>query len=441
MTQITLRLDIPTLQVEVIELLEKTSKQMTLAHNGRWFHHGAETKYREFQVQLEEQIRSVKNLELRMAIVAPMKAGKSTIINVTAGEEIVPSHNDAMTTLPTEIVFRADLTEPILILSPHTCAAFQQAIQALQQKIQTIGIDEALKIANYPHLRELLAEIEQGFSLTAETHGRNSCVDTLKVLNHLIRLNNKLLPEQDIIESVNDFPRVETNFWLASHSDNLQQQGKLVVVDTPGPNEAGQEKLKHIVADQLRQCSLVAIVLDYTQLQGVAAAEVKEEVERVIELRGKKNLYVLINKIDQRGIGSNYMTTDQVLQFVNTNFGISNPEQIFEISAINALLATQFLREIEKYPETSIAQLETAPALAKATLGLDWQEELTQISAEKLKAKAEKLWQLSGFAAFLEKSIRTPITEGTHRGMRNALELSSNCLSKLYADLDGEIKK
>jgi GTPase Era involved in 16S rRNA processing len=441
MTQITLRLDIPTLQVEVIELLEKTSKQMDIAHNGRWFHNGAEPKYQEFQVQLEEQIRSVKNLELRMAIVAPMKAGKSTIINVTAGEEIVPSHNDAMTTLPTEIVFRADLTEPILILSPHTCAAFQQAIQALQQKIQTIGIDEALKIANYPHLRELLAEIEQGFSLAAETHGRNSCVDTLKVLNHLIRLNNKLLPEQDIIESVNDFPRIETKFWLASHSDNLQQQGKLVVVDTPGPNEAGQEKLKHIVADQLRQCSLVAIVLDYTQLQGVAAAEVKEEVARVIELRGKKNLYVLINKIDQRGMGSNYMTTDQVLQFVNTNFGISNPEQIFEISALNALLATQFLRELEKNPETPIAQLETAPALAKATLGLDWQEELTQISAEKLKAKAEKLWQLSGFSAFLEKSIRTLRSEGTHRCMRNALELSSNCLSKLYADIDGEIKK
>jgi hypothetical protein len=248
MTQITLRLDIPSLQVEVIELLEKTSKQMTLASNARWFHNGAETKYREFQVQLEEQIRSVKNLELRIAIVAPMKAGKSTIINVTAGEEIVPSHNDAMTTLPTEIVFRADLTEPILILSPHTCAAFQQAIQALQQKIQTIGIDEALKIANYPHLRELLAEIEQGFSLTVETHGRNSCVNTLKILNHLIRLNNKLLPEQNIIESVNDFPRVETKFWLTSHSDKLQQQGKLVVVDTPGPNEAGQEKLKHIVA-------------------------------------------------------------------------------------------------------------------------------------------------------------------------------------------------
>jgi ribosome biogenesis GTPase A len=86
MTQITLRLDIHSLQVEVIELLEKTSKQMALAHNGRWFHNGAETKYREFQVQLEEQIRSVKNLELRIAIVAPMKAGKSTIINVTTGK-------------------------------------------------------------------------------------------------------------------------------------------------------------------------------------------------------------------------------------------------------------------------------------------------------------------------------------------------------------------
>ena len=38
-----------------------------------------------------------------MTIIAPMKAGKSTIINSIIGQELLPSHSAAMTTLPTAI--------------------------------------------------------------------------------------------------------------------------------------------------------------------------------------------------------------------------------------------------------------------------------------------------------------------------------------------------
>ena len=49
---------------------------------------------------------NVKNLELRMCIVAPMKAGKSTIINAILGQNILPTRNAAMTVIPTEVVLK-----------------------------------------------------------------------------------------------------------------------------------------------------------------------------------------------------------------------------------------------------------------------------------------------------------------------------------------------
>jgi len=58
--------------------------------------------------------------------------------------------------------------------------------------------------------------------------------------------------------------------------------GNLVIVDTPGPNEAGENlRLSAVVEEQLQQSSVVLIVLDFTQLKIKAAEEVKKEVERM----------------------------------------------------------------------------------------------------------------------------------------------------------------
>ena len=330
-----LKLDIQTLQTEALELLEQISSQMTLAGQNKWLKNNPANPYKQYQQQIENQKQLVENLELRMAIVAPMKAGKSTIINAIIGQEIVPSHNDAMTTLPTEIIFNNHLFQPILKLSENYCYQFQNTINNLQTKIQNLGIERALEIANYPHLQKLLEEIEQGYIISTETMGRESSIKTLTTLNHILRLVNQLAPDSNIIESLTDIPSIETSFWRTSQIQQLQTQGQLVIVDTPGPNEAGQGKLKYVVSTQLQQSSLVLIVLDFTQLRSISAAEVKQEVDKVIELRGKENLYILVNKVDVREEEEEekYLNQEQVQQFVATNFGISGQERVFEISA------------------------------------------------------------------------------------------------------------
>lgn len=433
-----LKLDIQTLQTEALELLEQISSQMTLAGQNKWFKNNPANPYKEYQQQIENQKQLVENLELRMAIVAPMKAGKSTIINAIIGQEIVPSHNDAMTTLPTEIIFNNHLFQPILKLSENYCYQFQNTINNLQTKIQNLGIERALEIANYPHLQKLLEEIEQGYIISTETMGRESSIKTLTTLNHILRLVNQLAPDSNIIESLTDIPSIETSFWRTSQIQQLQTQGQLVIVDTPGPNEAGQGKLKYVVSTQLQQSSLVLIVLDFTQLRSISAAEVKQEVDKVIELRGKENLYILVNKVDVREEEEEekYLNQEQVQQFVATNFGISGQERVFEISAKWAFLATNFMRELQENPDILPTKMKSAPALAKQIYGRKWKEELNNISIEKLKLEAELLWEDSGFYPFLNEVINVLIKQGIHRCMRNALEIGSNCLVKLFEELE-----
>ena len=60
-----------------------------------------QTNYNQFQAQIATAGQNVADLQLRMAIVAPMKAGKSTIINTIAGQELLPSCAVAMTVFST----------------------------------------------------------------------------------------------------------------------------------------------------------------------------------------------------------------------------------------------------------------------------------------------------------------------------------------------------
>jgi ribosome biogenesis GTPase A len=118
MTSNPLKPNVQDLQTDVIELLGQISTLMYRASTALSSDRDSK-KYAAFKKEVDDANRNVDKLELRMAIVAPMKAGKSTIVNAIVGQDILPSRNAAMTTLPTEIVFNAELLEPALRLSPE----------------------------------------------------------------------------------------------------------------------------------------------------------------------------------------------------------------------------------------------------------------------------------------------------------------------------------
>jgi ABC-type phosphate/phosphonate transport system ATPase subunit len=184
-----LKPNVQVLQTDVIDLLGQISSVMHRASTALGSDSTGE-KYGEFQQEVANAAHNVEKLELMMAIVAPMKAGKSTIINAIVGQEILPSRNAAMTTLPTEIVFNAELTEPTLTLNAEILSVFQETLLALQRKIDQAGMDWAQdKLSQHPHLMELLGQIQAGilgFLTRAKTVGREEIVKTLTGLSDVI---------------------------------------------------------------------------------------------------------------------------------------------------------------------------------------------------------------------------------------------------------------
>ena len=83
---------------------------------------------------VNEQLKQVKRKELTMTIVAPTSAGKSTIINAIAGQDLLPSRNDAMTILPTEIVFSREVTRPKLTLGKALMTLLREVWGQLHQQ-------------------------------------------------------------------------------------------------------------------------------------------------------------------------------------------------------------------------------------------------------------------------------------------------------------------
>ncbi len=353
---INLQPNIQDLQGDVLDLLKDISKLMRRAKNDLSNDNSGD-KYGEAQQEVEQAIRNVENLELRMAIVAPMKAGKSTIINAIVGQDLLPSRNAAMTTIPTKISFNDSVEKPVLVLSENTLSVFKNTWESLRQKMNSLEESAIeLSISQYPHLKKLAREIKNdSFYITSEVLGKDHISLVLTKLNDIVRLCCTLDPSNDPLDKLEDVPNIQTPFWSNDNTAQSEQLGNLVVVDTPGPNEAGDNlRLTAVVEQELRRCSIVLIVLDFTQLNNQAAEGVKQQVQPIIDLIGKDNLYVLVNKVDQRRNGD--MTPIDVKKFVYTDLSLSaakDSERIFEISARQAFSATKFLLELQPHGVTS----------------------------------------------------------------------------------------
>ncbi|MBO3461503.1 dynamin family protein [Aetokthonos hydrillicola Thurmond2011] len=403
-------------------------------------------KYAGFQKGIKEALQNVKNLELIMSIVAPMKAGKSTIINAIIGQDLLPTRNEAMTTLPTEIIFDDKLTEPILNLSPKIIKIFQRIFQNIDYitQHQNPGFEWARqKLAKQPSsqkLEDLLRQILTGnyeFLMRPEVRGCSQINQVLTELNDAIRLCSELDPSFDPQARFEDIIRIKVPFWRSQQrTEQNERLGSLVMVDTPGPNEDGENlRLSNAVEIQLRRSSIVLIVLDFTGLNNEAAAKIKRQVEPIIRLLGKENLYVLVNKVDQRRKGS--MTHEEVRRFVTHDLQLSqsnDADRIFEISAIRAFTATTFMLEGHQYPDIKVTELKTVEALAREAWAR-WEEKLKETNVEELRKEADFLWKDSGFAPFLEKAINALMKSAAPRTMESALNICRALLCEFLDDI------
>ncbi|HGC2982060.1 TPA: dynamin family protein [Escherichia coli] len=293
-----------------------------------------------------EQIKNARR-EMVLAVVGTMKAGKSTTINAIVGQEILPNRNRPMTSVPTLIRHVPGKTEPVLHL--EHIQPVRNLLITLQQKLATpAGQQVAQTLQQTGDTRELLDILADDVWLKNEYHGEDEIFTGLASLNDLVRLAAAMGTEFPFDEyaEVQKLPVIDVAF---SHLVGMDAcQGTLTLLDTPGPNEAGQPQMEMMMRDQLQKASAVLAVMDYTQMNSKADEEVRKELNAIADVSAGR-LFVLVNKFDEKD--RNGDGADAVRQKVPAmlNSDVLPGSRVYPVSSRQAYLANRALHELQKY--------------------------------------------------------------------------------------------
>ena len=375
----------------------------------------------------------VRNLELQMAIVAPMKCGKSTIVNAISGYSIMPQRAFAMTTLPTAVVFSNEISEPELVLDEELVHIVQDAVRTLADSNALRDQDSFSKaLPGYSHLWDVAQTlVHDGSAIPSRSHGDTTVQRTLAALNDLIRLCGALQLPTNPLHHLCDVPRLRVPVPPSIQAQS-KSQGTLVVVDTPGPDEAGQSQhLRAVVEQQIKAASLLLVVLDFTRLRTEAEEKIKAQVCDLVKARPDGSLYVLVNKIDQRR--ANDMTTAQLRQYVVDEYNVRDANHVFEMSAQYAFVSMRLLQALECRSNIKIEDLKELiePLMHEAHSLWEWESGSRNLTIEEARGVAERLWQKSKFPEFLETAIQQLWIEAAPRSIQSALSAATTRLQEL----------
>jgi GTPase SAR1 family protein len=366
---------------------------------------------------VKHDLESVRNKELRMAIVAPMKAGKSTLVNSIVGYEFLPARGSAMTTLPTRIVLDrlatdtelsdADGLAPTLAIADEDARQFERLIESIRTPLAA----EARAIEDKrPYLKPVIGLILSGQAVTVprQVKGRADVQRMLMLLNDLARLAELLHMSRDAFQ-LSDVPVVRTPYWSPGTLAEAGS-GTLVIIDTPGPDEEELTKvLAPVVSTQLRESHVIFVVLDYTKMGTAADAQVRELMRPTIDVIGDMNRYAIVNKIDQRLSRAVELSDDEVKRSVATALGMSEQAadgRVFRVSAEWALRSVIVLGDVRGGRLGAPSASESARQLLQLSRPLDWEEDINDISETEITRIAERGWQRQGhLEEFLEAAI------------------------------------
>ena len=351
-----------------------------------------------------EQIKTARR-EMVLAVVGTMKAGKSTTINAIVGQEILPNRNRPMTSVPTLIRHVPGKTEPVLHL--EHIQPVRNLLSTLQQKLDTpAGQQVAQTLQQTGDTCELLDILANDGWLKNEYHGEEEIFTGLASLNDLVRLAAAMGTEFPFDEyaEVQKLPVIDVAF---SHLVGMDAcQGTLTLLDTPGPNEAGQPQMEMMMRDQLQKASAVLAVMDYTQMNSKADEEVRKELNAIADVSAGR-LFVLVNKFDEKD--RNGDGADAVRQKVPAmlNSDVLPASRVYPGSSRQAYLANRALHELRKNGALPVDEAWVDDFIREAFGPMveedDWKD------STKVNKKAEKLWNIS-----LIDQLITEVIQSSH---------------------------
>ena len=388
---------------------------------------------------LSAKEKRLNTLSLRAPIIAPLKTGKSTIINALIGDEVLPTRNEAMTCLPTEVRLTSRKIQTRLLLTDTFLEVMQMFHESVTAKISGKSDDELRGILEDDRF-VLIAHHVHNFDfhrLQRESYDVPLINEGLRFINDLIRLTLKLGQRENFWASncpiaAEDFPVIEASYTPRTYNLIGDEYGEclLNLVDTPGSNESGglQCDLHKLVKSELRKGDVVLVALDYTKIGSSEDARIESDIAQVRSCReGEKDdgLYALVNKVDQRRRGER--TEEEVKQHIQTKYNI-NEAQVFELKAVHGLQAKKYMTQYEPpsrdlVPSQSIADVPTAQDLLREIYLSedDLQQNLEQMTAQQVYEKSKRVYEGSGLERFLQHVFKAAGRNVLHLCMQSCI--------------------
>lgn len=351
---------------------------------------------------LREEMAKLENLEMVLAVVGTMKAGKSTTINALVGMEILPNRNRPMTTLPTLIRHVPGQNNPIVRF--ENIEPVNDLLNNLRSALSSRGHDDALaRLVIDEEIAAFLESVRQGFSFERQHEGQKRIFQFLRNLNDLVRAARAVgmeFPFSRYIR-IQDFPVIEVEFAHLREMENVK--GRLALLDTPGPNESEQAHLKQVLKHQLVRASGVLAVLDYTQLKSAADADLRKDVFEIADL-AQDRLSIMVNKFDQRDHNSD--SAEKTKNFVVRDLmeGRLTTENVFPVSSRLAYLANY-----ARHTQATMGNLPSPEStgwvkdFCKEAFGSRWERQIG--NADDVVRACEDLWQDSQYDKLLKDVI------------------------------------
>jgi replication fork clamp-binding protein CrfC len=294
--------------------------------------------------QLDGEAAKVTNYEMVLAVVGTMKAGKSTCINAIVGTEVLPNRSEPMTAIPTLIRHVKGQVEPKLRMqNPEPLVKLVREIAQNLKDQNVLRSPEYIEISGTPDGKELIATVLRGKGLLfdGEHVGPDQIFSFLKGLNDLVRLSGAVgIPFPfDEYNEMDEYPVIEVEYFHLRDQD--VGKGSFTILDTPGPNEAGNPHLKVMLRDQLKKASALLAVVDYTQVKSEADTDVRDQLLETIALV-KCRAYVLVNKYDQKD-RNDKRTVDQLRAQIAQDrlSGKVSSDVVFPVFSSESLLEQQ----------------------------------------------------------------------------------------------------
>jgi hypothetical protein len=205
-----------------------------------------------------------------------------------------------------------------------------------------------------------------------------------------------------------------------------ESSGKLILLDTPGPNEAGQAHLRPMLQDQLKKASAVLAVMDYTQLKSEADAQVRDDL-KAIGNTVKNRIYALVNKFDNKD--RNAMKEDEVKEFITgLTDGLIKKEKVYPVSAKRGYLANQAKNELKDDG--------WLPDIKDAAWVEDFYKEVgllreSRRTPERIAEGIEDLWEDSKFSQPLNEVIEESYKKAAFFALDSAIDKLDECSEKI----------